>query len=317
MVAPPSHGPSSAFQRMMAHRQHLSPLDWLTAIYACCSALILAARVATHSPWMASREPGWLLLAHALLLLLVGLAAVARRQAAPRPSPLAEWYPLVVLLAVYASIGLTNGPRQELGLSHDPLLRHWEGRIPTWASLDRWGGNEAPAVMHWWLGLAYLGFFPMVIAGPLVLWLRREYEHARRAIFAITLTFLICYLLFLLFPVAGPAYSMGWPAGQSDADLPVRLVRGLNDRGDSWGSAFPSSHVAASFTALLLGMIACRKLGSALLPIALGIVLAVVHFRIHYVLDAAAGLLVASTAAWLVVRRWPIVRPATGAGLGA
>lgn len=284
----------------------LSPLDWLTAVYACCATAVLGARLLSHAPWLTTRQPGWLLLANLLLLALVILAATARRQAAPRHSLLAEWYPLVVLLAVYASIGLVNGPRQDLGLSYDPVLLRWEGLVPPQLSLDRWGGHDGPSMLSWGLGLSYLAFFPMVIAAPMVLWLQGRHEHARRAIFGITLTFFTCYLLFLLFPVAGPAYSMGWPTTQSDSDTPVRLVRALNDRGDSWGSAFPSSHVAASTAAVLLGMTGCRRLGTVLLPIALGILVAVVYFRIHYVLDAVAGLLVAALAAGVVERRWRV-----------
>ncbi len=284
----------------------LSPLDVLTLGYTACSATVMI----THW-WQSDGRPipmtlSWLLVAHGLLLVLVCLAAEARQQAAPRPSVLAEWYPLVVLLAVYASIGLVNGPRESLGLSFDPVVLHWEGRLMGPGLLERWGGHDGPQVVNWALALSYLAFFPMVISAPLVLWRQGKVDHAKRAIFGITLVFFTCYLAFLLFPVAGPAYQWGWPVSQPQSDLPVRLVRSLNDRGDSWGSAFPSSHVAASAAAVLLGMTGCRRLGSMLLPIALGILLAVVYFRVHYVLDAAAGLLLATVAAWAVVRAWPI-----------
>ncbi|MCA9723118.1 MAG: phosphatase PAP2 family protein, partial [Gemmatimonadetes bacterium] len=109
-----------------------------------------------------------------------------------------------------------------------------------------------------------------------------------------------------LFPVAGPAYVRGWPETQAGSDLPIRLVRSLNDQGDSWGSAFPSSHVAASAAALMLGMNGCRRLGTALLPIAVGILLAVVYFRVHYVLDAVAGLALATLIVTTLYRLWPL-----------
>lgn len=282
----------------------LSPLDRLTATYACCATLILVARMVTHAPWGSTGQPGWLLLANVLLLALVFLAATARRRVAPRHSVVAEWYPLLVILALYGSIGLLNGPRQELGLSYDSVLLRWEGIVPAQLSLERWGGHPGSRITSWGLGLAYLAFFPMVVAAPLGLWLQGRHEHARRAIFGITLTFFACYLLFLLFPVAGPAYSLGWPESQSALDTPVRLVRELNDHGDSWGSAFPSSHVAASLAAMLFAMTGCRRLGTILLPVALGILLAVVYFRVHYVLDAVAGVLVAVAAAWIVGRHW-------------
>lgn len=282
-----------------------SPLDWLTACYAISSGAVLLSRWLHQGNWPGTTTPAWLLLAHGLILLLVVLAAEARHRSGPGRSMLAEWYPLFLLTAVYASIGLVNGPRESLGLSHDQMVLHLEGKLFGPWPVDRLGGQDGPSFVTWALGISYLAFFPMVIAAPLVLWLQGKVEHSRRAIFGISLVFFTCYLFFLLFPVAGPAYQWGWPVDQPH-DIPVRLVRSLNDRGDSWGSAFPSSHVAASAAAVLLGMTGCRRLGSMLLPIALGILLAVVYFRVHYVLDAAAGLLVAALAAWAVVRTWPI-----------
>ncbi len=306
VTAQPRSALSRARARAVAAIGELSPLDRVTALYTVCSATVLAVRIVSHNGWVGPTDPAWLLVAHGLLLVLVFLAAAARRAARPRLSALAEWYPLVVLLAVYASIGLLNAPRELLGHSYDPVVMHWEGRLLGATTLERWSGVPGPAVVNWGLGLSYLAFFPMVISAPLVLWLQGRHEHARRAIFGISLTFFTCYLLFLLFPVAGPAYVLGWPTAQPGDSLPVRLVRSLNDQGDSWGSAFPSSHVAASAAAMLLAMTSCRKLGSVLLPIALGILLAVVYFRVHYVLDAVAGLLIAVVAAWAVQRAWPL-----------
>jgi membrane-associated phospholipid phosphatase len=284
-----------------------SALDLLTGTYTLCSVTVLLVRGLVADQRVSEPDLGWLLLAHALLLVLVVLARRARQDAAPGLCILAEWYPLVTLMAIYGSIGLVNGPLQHLGHSLDPVVLGWESRFSGSAALfDRWAGHSGPPLVNWGLGLAYLAFFPMVVAAPLVLWLQGRYDHARRAIFGIALTFFACYLVFLLFPVAGPSYIMGWPDTQTAADLPVRLVRSLNERGDSWGSAFPSSHVAASATALLLAMRGCRRLGTLLLPIAIGILLAVVYFRVHYVLDAVAGLAIALLAVAVVRIAWPL-----------
>jgi membrane-associated phospholipid phosphatase len=242
--------------------------------------------------------------AHFFLIALVFLAPMARREGSPFGVVLAEWYPLVVLLAVYGSIGLLNGPRAVMGQSFDPVVLRWEDRLL--GSFFPLGGTDGNQALHWSLGLSYLAFFPMVLASPLVLWWMGRRDHARRAIFGITLTFFTCYILFLLFPVAGPAYIWGWPEAQTSSSIPVRLVRGLNDNHDSWGSAFPSSHVAASAAAVLLGISGCRRLGMLLLPFAIGILGAVVYFRVHYVLDAIAGLAVAVLAAWIVKRHWRV-----------
>lgn len=289
-----------------AFRGEFSALDLLTATYTLCSATVLLVRSTVVDHRVTARYLPWLLLAHLLLIVLVILARKARKDAAPHLSVLAEWYPLVVLMAVYGSIGLLNGPLQHLGASLDPVVIGWEAKLKGPQILDRWAGHPGPGYINWFLSVSYLGFFPMVIAAPVVLWIQGKKDHARRAIFGISLTFFTCYLIFLLFPVAGPSYVLGWPDTQAGSDLPVRLVRSLNERGDSWGSAFPSSHVAASATALGLGMLGCRKLGTVLLPIALGILCAVIYFRVHYVLDAVAGLAIAAASIVLVAKFWPL-----------
>lgn len=284
----------------------LAPLDQLTGAYTVCSAAVLLTQSVSGDMRIDGNELRGLLIAHVLLFALVFLAPLARREAGAWGSVLAEWYPLVVLLAVYGSIGLLNAPRAELAQSFDPLILRWEDLLFGPFSPSEWGGRRGNAALTWSLGLSYLAFFPMVLSAPLVLWWMGRREHARRAIFGITLTFFACYVIFLLFPVAGPAYIWGWPDAQSSGNLPVRLVRGLNDNHDSWGSAFPSSHVAASAAAVLLAISGCRRLGMFLLPFALGILGAVMYFRVHYVLDAIAGLAVAGLAAWLVQRHWRV-----------
>jgi membrane-associated phospholipid phosphatase len=292
-------------------RRWLAPLDQITLGYTLFSAIVLVTLYVTGDPRISRIEFTCLMTAHGLLLLLVGLAATARSRPGDTGRLLAEWYPLVVLLAVYGSIGLVNGPRAWLGQSFDPQILYWEGRLAGASFLIPYTGYSGTPTLTWLLGISYLAFFPMVIASPMVLWVMGRRDHARRAIFGITLTFLTCYILFLLFPVAGPAYLWGWPDAQTDADLPVRLVRRLNDRHDSWGSAFPSSHVAASVAAVGLAFGGCRRLGVAIAPVALGILLAVIYFRVHYVLDAVAGLALAGVVVWGVHRVWQL-EPARG-----
>ena len=68
----------------------------------------------------------------------------------------------------------------------------------------------------------------------------------------------------------------------------------LLDRGDSWGAAFPSSHVAASVVATGMALRFWRALGLVLLPFTAGLILAVVYGQFHYAVDALAGLMVAA-----------------------
>jgi membrane-associated phospholipid phosphatase len=104
-------------------------------------------------------------------------------------------------------------------------------------------------------------------------------------------TFYLCYAVFLFFPVAGPRYAFDLAHNAATEVGPARLAQWLLDRGDSWGAAFPSSHVAASVVATGMALRYWRPLGVALLLPTSGLVLAVVYGQFHYAIDALSGLL--------------------------
>ena len=295
----------------------MAPLDFLTLLYTTGAFLILAVQAAGNEDLRLTPVGlGLLLGAHVLLIVLVLLAAEARRQAAGKPCFLAEWYPLVVLMAVYGSVGLVNGPREAAGISYDAVVQGWEAATFGRQVAQEWSRESSSTAVSWPLSLSYLSFFPVLIAAPAVLWWRKRHECARQMIFGITLTFFTCYILFLLFPVAGPSYLWGWPADPRHTGLPARMVQDLINRGDSWGSAFPSSHVAASMAAALLGWRMWRPLGLALLPVAVGICVGVVYFQVHYAIDALAGFGIAVATTTATRRLWTARAAAAAAALG-
>ncbi len=289
----------------------LTPLDILTIAYTVSSFLVLSVQaIGEQTMRLSPVELGWLLAAHGMLILLVILAAAARRNACGTPCLLAEWYPLVVLTAVYASVDLVNGPRAAAGLSYDALVQRWELATFGRQLAHDWSRSQTSGAASWPLSLSYLCFFPLVIAAPAALWWRGHIARARQTIFGISLAFFTCYLVFLLFPVAGPTYLWGWPMDGAHTGLPSRLVRDMIEGGDSWGSAFPSSHVAASMAAALLAFRNWRTLGWVLFPFALGILIGVVYFQVHYAVDAVAGFVIAVFATMLAVRLMPATSPA-------
>jgi membrane-associated phospholipid phosphatase len=84
---------------------------------------------------------------------------------------------------------------------------------------------------------------------------------------------------------------------------PARLAQWLLDRGDSWGAAFPSSHVAASVVATGFALRYWRPLGLMLLLPTAGLVLAVVYGQFHYGIDALTGLVLAGIMLAVLQRR--------------
>src|SRR5256886_16950942 len=99
-------------------------------------------------------------------------------------------------------------------------------------------------------------------------------------------TFYLCYVVFLFFPVAGPRYAFDLAHNAATEIWPARATQWLLDRGDSWGAAFPSSHVAAAVVATICALRYWRPLGLALVPLPLGLVPSVADWQYRSAWDA-------------------------------
>src|SRR5258707_13045318 len=126
------------------------------------------------------------------------------------------------------------------------------------------------AVLSWALHACYLAYYPILYAAPFGLWMVGRRDASRHTIFAVMATFYLCYVAFLFFPVAGPRYAFDGAHNAATAVGPARFAAWLLDHGDSWGAAFPSSHVAASVVATGMALRYWRTLGWVLLPFTAG-----------------------------------------------
>jgi hypothetical protein len=259
-------------------------LDWWTLGYVVFATVALALSFRGGSA-----VPNWQYLAgaHVLLIVLVFLAPSARA-AGPVGRFFGDWYPMLLLAALYAEIGvLTLGA----GFQNDLAVQKLETAVFGSQISYRWI-REMPvpwfsAVLH----LCYLGFYPILYGAPIGLWFSGRRDAARHTILGVMVTFYLCYVVFLFYPVAGPRYAFALahnPATEIDL---ARFTQWLLDHGDSWGAAFPSSHVAAAVVATGFALRYWRPLGLALLLPTIGLVLAVVYGQFHYGVDALSGLL--------------------------
>lgn len=232
----------------------------------------------------------WLIVAHLLLVALVWLAPRARR-AGRVGRFLGEWYPMLLLGALYGEIGVLT---LDAGFQNDLTIQRLEAWIFGSQVSYRWIRETVSPALSWILHACYVAYYAILYASPLGLWLVGKREASRHTVFAVMVTFYLCYVAFLFFPVAGPRYAFDAAQNAATDVAPARFAAWLLDLGDSWGAAFPSSHVAASVVATGMALRYWRRLGLVLLPFTTGLILAVVYGQFHYAVDALAGLVVAA-----------------------
>jgi membrane-associated phospholipid phosphatase len=236
----------------------------------------------------ASRNPGcwWLLGAHLLfgvLLVLVtrpGLGRVGRM--------LRELYPLLLLLGLYGELDVLNGIN---GLPvHDSTVQRWELAL-FGMQVSRVWWQELPS--QFWSTLlhgAYFSYYLIVSIPAFYFAWRGRLGNLREFVLSVMITFVICYLAFVFYPVAGPYYVFPHPSGWLTDNGPARLVYAILATGSSYGAAFPSSHVAASAAATISAWRGSRTLGGLLVLPTVLLSIGVVYCQMHYGVDAVAGL---------------------------
>jgi len=268
----------------------LAPIDRATLAYL---VVALAFNLA-YGP----REPSSLLLPGALLMaaLVAGFLAPRARGAGRLGRLLAEFYPLLLILGLYTHVGLVNAAR---GVSYDRLVIGWEAALFSGQPSLAWiRGFSSPAwstLMHG----AYLSYYAIVAGAPLAMWWSGRIRAARETLLLIMVTFYACYTIFLIFPVAGPRYVFPLPRNAA-TEVPLAvLTHRVLEGGSAWGTAFPSSHVAAGLVAALAAIRHLRSRGWVLLPLAVLLSLGTVYGQFHYAVDALAGAGVALSVDWL------------------
>ena len=146
---------------------------------------------------------------------------------------------------------------------------------------------------------AYLSYYAIVAGAPLAMWWSGRFRAARETLLLIMVTFYACYTIFLIFPVAGPRYVFPLPRNAATEVRLAVLTHRVLEGGSAWGTAFPSSHVAAGLVAALAAIRHLRSLGWVLLPLAMLLSLGTVYGQFHYAVDALAGAGVALCVDWL------------------
>ncbi len=264
----------------------LAPIDRATLAYLGLALGFTLVRGPRTLP-LALLLPGVL----AVVALVATILAPRARRSGPLGQLLAEIYPLLLTPALYTHIGLVNAAH---GIAHDALVQRWElalfGTQLSVAWIRAFPSASWSTLMH----AAYLSYYPILAAAPLGLWFAGRRTASRAAVLAMMSTFYACYAVFFLFPVAGPRYSFAMAENAATAVPLAVFSHRFLELGSAWGTAFPSSHVAAALVAAVCAWRGWRPLGAVLLVAAALLTLATVYCQFHYGIDALCGVVVAA-----------------------
>jgi membrane-associated phospholipid phosphatase len=240
---------------------------------------------------------GLLLILRAVgMVLIVLLASLSARSRVSRF--LHDWYPLVLPIATFEEVALLS--RHVRPGWRDHALLKLEGKIfPVPPTV--WFSNRASRWLTELLQAGYFSYFVLLIIVGGVLYVGADKEPFYGVMAANTLSYLICYAVFILFPTEGPAHTLAGMHAQPLPGGPFHwLVTFIQRHAGVHGNAFPSSHVAAAVVAVSYAWRYAPELGALLTPFLVLLCVAAVYDRYHYFSDVAAGFVVGLAATALL-----------------
>lgn len=145
---------------------------------------------------------------------------------------------------------------------------------------------------------AYFSFYLLIIGFFMLFYLKNK-DKLSENVFYISASLYLFYLIFAIFPSAGPQYYFDAPENiLPSAYFFDNIMHIVQKFGEKPTGAFPSSHVGISIIILIL----IRKYFSVYYKIALAIVflliLSTVYIKAHYVVDVVGGILIAPIILW-------------------
>ncbi|RLD66807.1 MAG: hypothetical protein DRI95_06000 [Bacteroidetes bacterium] len=155
-----------------------------------------------------------------------------------------------------------------------------------------WFSSEYKSIwFNEFMSFSYFSFYLLIIIFPIILFFKKNHEFDKY-FFIIIFSAYSYYLFFVLFPVVGPQFY--FPEEQAETVHPFfwsKLMKLIQDIGETPTGAFPSSHVGLSWIILLISIKTYKKLLIVIFPLALLICFSTIYIRAHYVVDIIGGLI--------------------------
>lgn len=233
------------------------------------------------------------------ILIVIGFALLAGRLDLSLFKIVRNWLPIVIVLMSYENLG--NLVRFINPHDADPVLKRIDeimffGVNPTlW--LEPWTRPWLSEIMH----SCYTSYYPFLPIIGFILYASRDYHRFRNVMVSVTLGFYLGYIGYLLVPTVGPRFFM---ADQFTVDtkgvtmLSDKVAQMINQLESTRRDCFPSLHTAITVIVTTYAFKYRRWLFWFLMPVNVGIIMATVYLRYHYVVDVLAGLALAAFCVW-------------------
>lgn len=301
--APPDRSVTSVWEEVRAH-SYLLAAD-LILLVANAAMFVVAMLSATPTTERAVIGAG-----HVLVMGLVFALAKADRPDGPRGliGFVHDWVPTLILVAMYFELGVIIphlNPYDDRRF--DKALQAIDVRLlgdpaKFFASLGaRWLSDV--------LACCYIVYYPLLIAVPVALYARGELASFRTTAAIIMSAFVMTYVSYALFPAVGPHSLFDGPRAPvlDGYGIAKHVYAMTHDVPREPPDAFPSGHAMVGMLAPAMAWRFYRPMFGWLAMVGVGIVLATLYLRYHYVIDVVAGLMLAPVA-WKVGtwidRRW-------------
>lgn len=224
------------------------------------------------------------MVAHFAVLFAVGAATWT----SIAPVWVRSWMPLLLLLFLYSEMpALIQAAGHTEGF--DAVVIRLEQSLFGAQPAQDWARAAPSRAVSEPLHLAYLAYYPIIYAVPVLLWRAGRRSDFHAVVFALMLTFVACFVCYLVVPVAGPRYL--WPSAAPEGFF-RSIATWLLEARSSRGTAFPSSHVAVSVAQSVLAIRYFGARGGAVVAVtAAGLAAGAVYGGFHYAVDVVAGIL--------------------------
>lgn len=262
--------------------QQITPVDQATFAYLFLTGLIIL------FGYYKVEQAGWHLLARVAVVVLMGWLIANSGTKHRWLKFIRDFYPLLLFSFFYTE---TDALNNILFQNLDPVVAHWDellfGGQPSLSFSAHFPQVLLAELMHF----SYFSFYLMIFGYCLYVWVKNPDEF-RKSLFLISFSFYLYYLIFIVFPVAGPQYYFpspenavpkGWLFGSL-----MHLVHHLGERPTA---AFPSSHVGIAALVGYLSFKYASPLLKYLLPLFVLLCLSTVYLKAHYLIDVIGGLI--------------------------